>query len=228
MRILLIEDDYNLKMTLTFQLEQEGFTVDACGDGEDALYYMNSKTHDLILLDRMLPKVDGITLLKKFRESGSQTPVIILTALGDLGDKVTGLDAGADDYLVKPFEFQELLARIRSINRRPRQWEKEPSLHIMDITYSPGDNQLYGALGSCSLSKKEGMLLEVFLLNPGQVLPRGTLLSRVWGVDAEVEDGNLDNYIHFIRRRLKSVSRQVYIQTVRGIGYRLASKDSTN
>lgn len=228
MRILLIEDDYNLKMTLTFQLEQEGFTVDACGDGEDALYYMNSKTHDLILLDRMLPKVDGITLLKKFRESGSQTPVIILTALGDLGDKVTGLDAGADDYLVKPFEFQELLARIRSINRRPRQWEKEPSLHIMDITYSPGDNQLYGALGSCSLSKKEGMLLEVFLLNPGQVLPRDTLLSRVWGVDAEVEDGNLDNYIHFIRRRLKSVSRQVYIQTVRGIGYRLASKDSTN
>lgn len=228
MRILLIEDDYNLKMTLTFQLEQEGFTVDACGDGEDALYYMNSKTHDLILLDRMLPKVDGITLLKKFRESGSQTPVIILTALGDLGDKVTGLDAGADDYLVKPFEFQELLARIRSINRRPRQWEKEPSLHIMDITYSPGDNQLYGALGNCSLSKKEGMLLEVFLLNPGQVLPRDTLLSRVWGVDAEVEDGNLDNYIHFIRRRLKSVSRQVYIQTVRGIGYRLASKDSTN
>lgn len=228
MRILLIEDDYNLKMTLTFQLEQEGFIVDACGDGEDALYYMNSKTHDLILLDRMLPKVDGITLLKKFRESGSQTPVIILTALGDLGDKVTGLDAGADDYLVKPFEFQELLARIRSINRRPRQWEKEPSLHIMDITYSPGDNQLYGALGSCSLSKKEGMLLEVFLLNPGQVLPRDTLLSRVWGVDAEVEDGNLDNYIHFIRRRLKSVSRQVYIQTVRGIGYRLASKDSTN
>lgn len=228
MRILLIEDDYNLKMTLTFQLEQEGFTVDACEDGEDALYYMNSKTHDLILLDRMLPKVDGITLLKKFRESGSQTPVIILTALGDLGDKVTGLDAGADDYLVKPFEFQELLARIRSINRRPRQWEKEPSLHIMDITYSPGDNQLYGALGNCSLSKKEGMLLEVFLLNPGQVLPRDTLLSRVWGVDAEVEDGNLDNYIHFIRRRLKSVSRQVYIQTVRGIGYRLASKDSTN
>lgn len=140
MRILLIEDDYNLRMTLTFQLEQEGFTVDACGNGEDALYYMGSKTHDLILLDRMLPKTDGITLLKKFRDKGCQTPVIILTALGELSDKVTGLDAGADDYLVKPFEFEELLARIRSISRRPRQWEKEPSLCIRDITYSPGDN----------------------------------------------------------------------------------------
>lgn len=221
MRILLIEDDYNLSLTLTFQLEHEGITVDTCRNGEDALYYMNSKTHDLILLDRMLPQVDGITLLKKFRESGSQTPVIILTALGELDDKVTGLDAGADDYLVKPFEFEELMARIRSINRRPRQWEKEPSLTLLDITYSPGDNQLSGSLGECSLSKKEGMLLEIFLQNPGQVLPRATLLSRVWGVDAEVEDGNLDNYIHFVRRRLKSVTRQISIQTVRGIGYRL-------
>lgn len=221
MRILLIEDDYNLSLTLTFQLEHEGITVDTCRNGEDALYYMNSKTHDLILLDRMLPQVDGITLLKKFRESGSQTPVIILTALGELGDKVTGLDAGADDYLVKPFEFEELMARIRSINRRPRQWEKEPSLTLLDITYSPGDNRLSGSLGECSLSKKEGMLLEIFLQNPGQVLPRATLLSRVWGVDAEVEDGNLDNYIHFVRRRLKSVTRQISIQTVRGIGYRL-------
>ena len=221
MRILLIEDDYNLSLTLTFQLEHEGITVDTCRNGEAALYYMNSKTHDLILLDRMLPQVDGITLLKKFRESGSQTPVIILTALGELGDKVTGLDAGADDYLVKPFEFEELMARIRSINRRPRQWEKEPSLTLLDITYSPGDNQLSGSLGECSLSKKEGMLLEIFLQNPGQVLPRATPLSRVWGVDAEVEDGNLDNYIHFVRRRLKSVTRQISIQTVRGIGYRL-------
>ncbi|MCM1258572.1 MAG: response regulator transcription factor [Roseburia sp.] len=221
MRILLIEDDYNLSSTLSFQLEHEGFTVDTCQNGEDALYYMNSKTHDLILLDRMLPQTDGITLLKKFRESGSQTPVIILTALGELGDKVTGLDAGADDYLVKPFEFEELMARIRSVNRRPRQWEKDPSLCLKDITYSPGENQLSGSLGGCSLSKKEGMLLEIFLQNPGQVLPRATLLSRVWGVDAEVEDGNLDNYIHFVRRRLKSVTRQISIQTVRGIGYRL-------
>lgn len=166
MRILLIEDDYNLRMTLTFQLEQEGFTVDACGNGEDALYYMDSKTHDLILLDRMLPKTDGITLLKKFRDKGCQTPVIILTALGELSDKVTGLDAGADDYLVKPFEFEELLARIRSISRRPRQWEKEPSLCIRDITYSPGDNQLSGALGSCSVQKR-GDALRSLSFKPG-------------------------------------------------------------
>ncbi len=223
MRILLIEDDYNLNKVLTFQLEHEGFTVDACQDGEDALYYMNSMTHDLILLDCMLPHIDGITLLKKFRESGKKTPVIILTALGELNDKITGLDSGADDYLVKPFAFQELMARIRSISRRPRQWEKEPALHVKDVAYSPSDNKLSGSLGECSLSKKEGMLLEVFLANPGQTLPRATLLSKVWGVDAEVEEGNLDNYIHFIRRRLKGVSCQISIQTVRGIGYRLES-----
>lgn len=226
MRILLIEDDQNLRKTLTFQLEHEGFTVDACQDGEDALYYMSSMTHDLILLDRMLPHMDGITLLKNFRKSGKETPVIILTALGELDDKITGLDAGADDYLVKPFAFQELTARIRSIRRRPRQWEKEPSFHVCDITYSPSDNQLSGSLGQCTLSKKEGMLLEIFLANPEQTLPRGVLLSRVWGVDGEVEEGNLDNYIHFVRRRLKNVSSRISIQTIRGIGYRLKTEES--
>lgn len=221
MRILLIEDDKHLCYSLAFQLKNSGFTVDTCEDGEDALYYMEQNIHDLILLDRMLPHIDGITLLKKFRSLGHHTPVIILTALGELEDKIKGLDTGADDYLVKPFAFEELLARIRCINRRPRQWEPAASLTFGDVSYSPSDNQLTGSLGSCALSKKEGALLECFLTNSSQTLPRATLLSKVWGADAEVEDGNLDNYMHFIRRRLKTVSRRVSIKTVRGVGYHL-------
>lgn len=221
MRILLVEDDKNLCDTLAFQLENAGFTVDSCGDGEDALYYMEENIHDLILLDRMLPHMDGITLLKKMRSRENHTPVILLTALGELQDKITGLDSGADDYLVKPFAFEELLARIRSISRRPRQWEAAKSLSFGDISYAPDTNQLSGSKGNCTLSKKEGNLLEVFLQNPSQTLPRMTLLSKVWGIDAEVEEGNLDNYMHFIRRRLKSVSAQVSIKTVRGVGYHL-------
>ena len=121
MRILLVEDDKNLLETLSFQLTHAGFIVDTCENGEDALYYITENIHDLILLDRMLPIIDGITVLQKLRASGNQIPVILLTALGELSDKITGLDSGADDYLVKPFAFEELLARIRSISRRPRQ-----------------------------------------------------------------------------------------------------------
>lgn len=221
MRILLVEDDKNLLETLSFQLENAGFTVDTCGNGEDALYYMEENIHDLILLDRMLPAIDGVSLLKKIRARGNETPVILLTALGELNDKITGLDSGADDYLVKPFAFEELLARIRSISRRPRTWQDADALSFGDLTYIPLSNQLSGPLGSCTLSRKEGALLEIFLQNPSQTLPRATLLSKVWGLDTDVEEGNLDNYMHFVRRRLKSVSRHVCIKTVRGIGYHL-------
>lgn len=221
MRILLVEDDRNLLETLTFQLEKENFTVDACDNGEDALYYMEENIHDLILLDRMLPFIDGVSLLKRIRALGNETPVILLTALGELQDKITGLDSGADDYLVKPFAFEELLARIRSICRRPRQYQPKETLSFGDVTYDPVSSRLTGPQGTCTLSKKEGSLLKIFFSNPAQTLPRSTLLSKVWGIDSDVEEGNLDNYMHFIRRRLKSVSRHVFIRTVRGIGYHL-------
>lgn len=225
MRILLIEDNHDLCRSLAFQLTKAGFAVDTCEDGEDALYYMEQNIHDLILLDRMLPQIDGVTLLKKFRALGRQTPVILLTALGELEDKVSGLDAGADDYLVKPFAFEELLARIRCLSRRPRHWEPSAALVRGDVSFSPSDNRLTGPLGACTLSKREGALLECFLANCGQTLPRATLLSKVWGADAEVEDGNLDNYMHFIRRRLRTVSSRLCIKTIRGVGYRLEDRD---
>lgn len=221
MRILLVEDDKNLCDSLAFQLEKEGFTVDRCHDGDDALHWINQHAHDLVLLDRMLPGRNGLEVLKKIRAKGITVPVILITALGDLKDKIRGLDSGADDYIVKPFAFEELMARIRSINRRPVNWQAENSLSAGDITFDVYRKQLTNGTLSCSLSKREADLLEAFLRNPSQILPRDVLLSRVWGPDAEVEDGNLDNYIHFLRRRLKTVNSRLILKTVRGIGYTL-------
>lgn len=224
MRILLVEDDEKLCDSLAFQLKHNDFEVDICFDGEDALYYMEQNIHDLILLDRMLPHIDGIALLRKIRLNQNFTPVIILTALGELNDKITGLDAGADDYLVKPFDFEELMARIRSISRRPHNLQQTDALIYGDIHYLTSSHELCGDDGKCILSKKEGALLEFFLRNHGQILPRMTILMKVWGPDAEVEDGNLDNYMHFVRRRLKIVSHRITIKTIRGIGYRIEDK----
>lgn len=221
MRILLVEDDEKLNHSLAFQLEKEGFLVDTCLNGEEALYYIEQNIHDLILLDRMLPYISGTEVLQKMRNMQNQTPVILITALGTLDDKVTGLDLGADDYLVKPFAFEELMARIRCIARRPRKLELNEQLTFGDIRYRLDDNTLTGKSKSCSMSKREGALLEAFLRNPGQTLSRSLLLTKVWGMDSDVEDGNLDNYIHFLRRRLKTVGSTICIQTVRGVGYRI-------
>lgn len=221
MRILLVEDDAKLNEALAFQLKKEGFQVDACYDGEEALYYIEEQIHDLILLDRMLPLISGTEVLSRMRQARNETPVILITALGTLDDKVTGLDTGADDYLVKPFAFEELMARIRCIARRPRRMEADAQLTLGDLVYHLGENILTGPAGSHSISKREGALLEAFLRNPGQTLSRSLLLIKVWGMDSDVEEGNLDNYIHFLRRRLKSAGSSVHLRTVRGIGYRI-------
>lgn len=221
MRILLVEDDKNMNLSLKFQLEKENFQVDSCFDGEEALYYMRETLYDLVLLDRMLPALDGLAVLKQMRGDGRQTPVILLTALGEVHDKIAGLDCGADDYLVKPFDFEELCARIRSISRRPRQMAPSESLTFLDLSFLPDTLVLTGPQGTCSLSRREGNLLEAFLRNPSKALSRSLLLTRVWGPDSDVEEGNLDNYIYFLRRRLKSVGSSSQIVTVRSVGYRL-------
>lgn len=222
MRLLLIEDDHDLCYSLSFQLKKKGFEIDTCEDGADAEYYVRQPIYDLILLDRMLPHVDGLTILKTLRNVGNTVPVILLTALGETGDKIDGLDAGADDYLVKPFDFDELLARIRCIRRRPRTWDSDEIYSFADLTYNPVENILAGPDSTCTLSKREGALLECLLQNSSQTLPRMNLLGKVWGPDAEIEEGNLDNYIYFVRRRIKNVGSTVTIRTVRGVGYRLS------
>lgn len=173
-----------------------------------------------MILDRMLPSMDGITVLQEARKNHVSTPVIMLTALGELQDKLTGLKGGADDYMVKPFAFEELLARIQCMVRRPGRWEDTAVLSLGDLIFDPESGRLEGNGKECT-SKREGALLELMLRNAGQTLPREVILNRVWGADSEVEDGNLDNYIHFLRRRLKSVRSTLNLKTVRGIGYRL-------
>ena len=225
-KVLIIEDDEKLCESLSFQLEKEKINVDVCHDGEDGLHFIREQAHDVILLDRMIPLIDGLRVLGTMRAEHINTPVILVTALGELNDRITGLDCGADDYIVKPFAFQELMARIRSICRRPRTWESSSQLTFGDILYDAASNQLFRSGNCiCTLSKREGTLLELFLRNPGQILPRNTILTKVWGPDAGVEDGNLDNYIHFIRRRLKQAGSTLSLKTVRGVGYCLEEGD---
>lgn len=221
MKILLVEDDVELSTAVKYRLEKEDFTVDVCNDGEEGLYYMREDLYDLVILDRMLPSMDGVTVIKEARKNHVSTPVIFLTALGDLKDKITGLDCGADDYMVKPFAFEELLARIRCLMRRPGKWDDSVVLSLEDIIYNPETKRLSNGDKECTLSKREGDLLEIFLRNPGQTLPRSVLLNRVWGSDSDVEEGNLDNYIHFLRRRLKTVESSLNLKTIRGVGYQI-------
>lgn len=224
MRILLAEDDMQLNNTLTYQLEAAGFLVDSCLDGEDALFYGEQDIYDIILLDRMLPHMEGTDVLTSLRQKAITTPIILITALGTVSDKVTGLDLGADDYLVKPFEFEELLARIRCVTRRPHTLTDYDVLTVSDITWNAAEGILKGPSGTCTLSKKEAALMETFLRSKGQILPRNTLLLKVWGPDSNVEEGNLDNYIHFLRRRLVITGSRLKINTIRGVGYSLQEK----
>ena len=221
MRILMVEDDPGLCEAVSFQLEQKGVTVDVCQNGEDGLHWARQQAYDLILLDRMLPGLDGLSVLRSLRQEGIVTPVVLVTALGEVSQRVEGLDAGADDYLVKPFAAEELMARIRAMSRRPRQWESSQIIRLGDVVFDREQKTLEKEGQSCTLSRRESELMEMLLKNPSQILPRGLLLSRVWGPEAEVEEGNLDNYIHFLRRRLRSVGSTLEIRTVRGVGYQL-------
>ena len=225
MRILLIEDDISLCRSLSLMLEQQGYAVTISNDGEEGLFYILENAHDLVLLDRMLPGLDGLEVLRRARKEHVSVPIIFLTALGSLDERITGLDCGADDYIIKPFAFEELMARIRCICRRPQRLTKTSCLTYGDLSYDPEQNLLRREKETCTLSRREGDLLSLFLNNAEQTIPRTTILLRVWGPDAEVEDGNLDNYIHFLRRRLKAVGSKVQLKTVRGIGYRLTGAD---
>ena len=214
MRILLVEDDKILCSTVAMQLEQAGYQVDQCYRGDDALYYATEYPYDVLILDRMLPSLDGLSLLQAIRQKSVMTPVIITTALDGVGDRIDGLDAGADDYLVKPFAVEELLARIRAVTRRPGRTADTTTLTF-------GSLREGAASETVTLSGRESSLLEYLMRNAGRTLPRNAILSYVWGPDSEVEAGNLDNYIYFLRRRLKALHGNAKIQTVHGVGYRL-------
>lgn len=226
MRILIIEDDEKLCEAVAFHLKKEGYDVDVCHDGEEGLDYATEGAHGIIVLDRMLPSIDGMSLLSKIRAQGIQTPVIITTALNGIGDRVQGLDGGADDYLVKPFAVEELIARVRALSRRPSRIEDTSFITYGDLTLDTMLHSLTGPDGTCSLSNRESQLLEVLMKARGRTMTREAIFSQVWGPYAPVEDGNLDNYIHFLRRRIKSVGSTLSVKTVRGVGYCLEKKNA--
>lgn len=221
MRLLIIEDDVELSEAVAVSLRAEGYQVDLCHSGADAAFYYEKQIYDAVLLDRMLPEKDGIRILNDMRQAGYEVPVIMITALGDVDDKIDGLDAGADDYLSKPFSVSELQARLRALFRRPRKIENGGSHRLGNTTLSMGQLQLEGSKGKVTLSKKEAAFLEFFFSNPGQILQREQILDRVWGTEKFVEDGSVDTYIHFVRRRLTAVGSDLSIKNVHGVGYRL-------
>ncbi len=224
MRVLLIEDDASLSELLAYGLEEEGFAVDVCPDGVEGLAFALQNLYDLILLDRMLPGLPGEEILKRMRRSDVDTPVIFITAIGDSAEKINGLDLGADDYLVKPFEIGELLARIRSVMRRTIKRPSPFCLAFGDIRLAEKESKLLHKGQTVLLPKKEAELLSYFLRNPGKTLPRQQIIGNVWGPGAEIEDGNLDNYIYLIRKKLNALNTNVHIVTVHRQGYCLTLK----
>lgn len=221
MKVLMVEDDKDLCEVTQLQLKDAGYDVDCAYDGEEAEYYIRTGVYDVILLDRMLPKMDGLTLLSKIRQKGRTTPVILLTALDTIYQRIEGLDAGADDYLVKPYEVEELLARIRAILRRPRKLMETERTMFADLILHEETATLFCGNESRILSKKETQLMDFFMRNANLILSRQQILFRVWGMDADVEEGNIDNYVYFLRRRLKALPTKVCITTIHGIGYRM-------
>ena len=225
MRILLIEDDAALLTVLVPLLEQAGFGCDQAANGPDGLELLQQNSYDAVVLDRMLPGLDGIQLLKRARSAGCSTPVLILTALGRVEDRVDGLEAGADDYLIKPFDNRELIARLRALCRRPADRLESSLLSLGDLTLDRAALCLTGPQGQVHLSKNEAALLEALIRRKGKLASRDALFHAIWGAEDFVEEGNLDSYIHFARRRLSAVGSRAVIRTVRGMGYLLAPED---
>lgn len=221
MRLLLVEDDGDLYLALKQRLSQEGFDCDVCENGADAEYYLKNGGYSAVILDRLLPVKDGLTILREMRARNDQTPVLMLTALDTVKDRTDGLDTGADDYLVKPFAMPELLSRIRALVRRPPTYREEAALRFGDLALDVRSSKLSCGKSEQTLSRKELAVFELFFEHPERVMSRAVILSRGWGGDEAVEDGNVDNYIYFLRRRLKAAGSKMILKTIHGVGYQL-------
>lgn len=218
MRLLLIEDDESLCLSLSYQLRQDGFQVDICQDGEEGLLWAREQAQDLILLDRMLPGKDGLTLLRQLRREGVSTPVIFLTALGQVCDKTQGLDAGADDYLVKPFALEELLARLRVLTRRKGSGRTNVYT-LADLTVDTVARSAVRAGETLSLSAREYALLEYLIRNRGVILSREQIENNLWNYDYAGGTNVVDVYISYLRKKLDSGHDRKLLHTVRGMGW---------
>ena len=225
MRILIVEDELHLAEALTQILKKNNYSVDAAYDGEVGLDNALSDIYDVIILDIMLPKVDGITILKEVRKEGISTPVILLTARGEISDRVIGLDCGADDYLAKPFATEELLARIRALSRRKGEVLPSNTLKFGDIELNTATLKLSRESKEVKLILKESELLELLISRKNSATSKEIIIEKLWGFDSEVEHNNVEVYISFLRKKLTHLSSEVIINTVRGVGYILEVKN---
>ncbi|WP_219471239.1 response regulator transcription factor [Nonomuraea rhizosphaerae] len=222
-QLLVVDDEPALREALQSSLEFEGYKVVTANDGQAALDELERETYDAVLLDVMMPRLDGLTACRRLRASGNHIPVLMLTARDAVGDRVSGLDAGADDYLVKPFELDELLARVRALLRRGALHTPSPenTLTYGDLRMDPATREVTRGERRLDLTRTEYLLMELFLAHPRQVLTREQILGEVWGFDFEPTSNSLDVYVMYLRRKTEAGGEPRVIHTVRGVGYTL-------
>jgi two-component system, OmpR family, response regulator len=222
MRVLIVEDEAKLAKLLERGLREEGYAADIAARGEDALWMAGAASYDVLVLDVMLPGIDGFEVCRRLRHDGVWVPVLMLTARDDLDDRVTGLDAGADDYLAKPFAFDELLARLRALTRRSAV-ERPVVLEVGELRLDPAAHRAWRGDVEIQLSAKEFALLELFMRRPGAVLTRHQLLDAAWDMAFESRSNIVDVYIRYLREKIDRPFARDSLETVRGVGYRLRS-----
>ncbi len=220
MRLLLAEDEKALSKALVTILERNNYSVDAVFDGQAALDYLEADNYDGVILDIMMPKVDGITVLKTIRQRGNHIPVLMLTAKGEVDDKVLGLDAGANDYLTKPFHMRELLARIRAMTR-VQTAQTDSRLHMGNVTLDRATFELSTPTGSYRLANKEFQMLELLMSNPRTLIPTERFLEKIWGYDSEAELNVVWVYLSYLRKKLAALQANIHIKATRNAGYSL-------
>lgn len=219
LRLLLAEDERSLSRAVTTILEKNNYSVDAVYDGAEALDYLQSGSYDAVILDVMMPKLDGLTVLKRLRAKGDRTPVLMLTAKAEIEDKVAGLDGGADDYLTKPFDTRELLARLRVLTRGVQTVDTQ--MHYGNITLDRASFELSGPNGSFRLAKKEYQMMEILMSNPHNLVSTERLMERIWGYDSEAEINVVWVYVSYLRKKLTAIEANVQIRAARNAGYSL-------
>lgn len=218
MRLLVAEDEKDMNRLITRALEKEGYGVDSCFDGEEAMDYLESAEYDGVILDIMMPKMDGHQVLKKLRARGNDLPVLFLTARDSIADRVAGLDLGADDYLIKPFDFDELLARVRAMMRK-RSGHKTSVITIGDLKIDTGSHEVTRRDRSIELSSREYSILEYMAMHPGQVLSREQIETHVWNFDYSGGSNVVDVYISYLRKKIDGKENVKLIRTVWGTGW---------
>ena len=225
MKVLMVEDERDIAEAVKAVLQKNNFAVDLVFDGEYGLDCALTGIYDLIVLDVMLPKKDGLLVLKEMRNSGVQTPVLMLTARGDVSDKVAGLDCGADDYLPKPFHMDELLARLRALARRRAELQIGGIFNIGALCFDPQSLTLTGAGVDIGLTLKESQLLELLLHHKGSYVSKDTIIEKLWSYDADVTDSHVESHVSLLRKKLASTGGGLSVKTARGLGYRLEVVD---